>query len=414
MKPVFKEELDCLGIDSKYEGVLWVDKRAYRAFNKNMELIKFGRKIDKLPHDTSDLMTHKEYCNRYYNMYTKYMVLEEKKELNKYLLVNKYKNYIISISGGKDSTVMGDITKQVLKELGVNFKTLFGNTSNETHHTYQYVKETYKDDNLAIANPKEGFYHWCDRNKFIPTRFARACCDIFKEGNILAYMNEKETTLQFLGMRKNESASRSNYEKIRKGKWKSVDAQNNWNMYLPIINFTDLDIWSYLIANNIKFNKLYKFGYGRVGCTNCPYRTKHELELNKHFLPTYDKRWKDMLTKRFIEDGTALNINCTLKEFLDGAWKAGVVRDEPTEEIIKEFSEYRNITIEQARKYFRTNRCDCGKRLSKDMIALNMKLLGRNTEARMCLKCLSEFLEVPKKQLKEDIKKFKQNGCNLF
>jgi hypothetical protein len=68
----------------------------------------------------------------------------------------------------------------------------------------------------------------------------------------------------------------------------------------------------------------------------------------------------------------------------------------------------------KARRYFKQNRCDCGKRLSGDVIALNMKLLGRETNARMCLKCLSEFLEVPKKKLKEEIERFKDEGCSLF
>ena len=185
-------------------------------------------------------------------------------------------------------------------------------------------------------------------------------------------------------------------------------------MFLPILEFEDIDVWVYLISNNVEFNELYKFGYNRVGCTNCPYRSPYELKLNTYFLPTYDKKWKTILKKRFIEDGIAININCTLQEFLDGAWKAGIVRENPTEEIIKEFANYRNISIEQAEKYFKTNRCDCGKRLSKDMIALNMKLLGRNTNARMCLKCLAEFVESDKKELKKQIEHFKDRGCELF
>jgi phosphoadenosine phosphosulfate reductase len=405
--------MDFLGIDSKYENLLWVDKRAYRGFNKDMELIKYGRSLEKLPKTIEGLLTHKEFCDRYYNKNTKDKVEYEKEKLKQYLKEVDYEEYIISVSGGKDSTVCGEISMQVMDDLGIDYRILFGNTSNETHHTYQYVKKTY-ENKLEIANPSEGFYAWCERTTIIPTRFTRSCCSIFKEGNIGIYLEDNKKTIEFMGVRKDESKNRSEYEQIMiNTKW-NKEKLNNWKMYNLIIEFNDLDVWSYIIYNELEFNNLYRFGYGRVGCTNCPYRSDYELSLNKHFLPTYDKKWKKLLEKIFVENKIAININCTLQEFLDGAWKAGIVREEATDEVIEEFAQYKNMSVDKARKYFKQNRCDCGKRLSGDVIALNMKLLGRETNARMCIKCLAEFTETTKAKLKEDIDKFKDEGCNLF
>ncbi|MGL5050497.1 MAG: phosphoadenosine phosphosulfate reductase family protein [Fusobacteriaceae bacterium] len=294
-------------------------------------------------------------------------------------------------------------------------RVLFGNTSNETHFTYKYVKDTYGEA-LEIASPKEGFYSWCLRTGFIPTKFGRACCSIFKEGNITPYLGKdrKKKLLHVCGMRRDESTLRSKYEQIRKGKWEDKEAHQNWNMYLPIIEFNDEDVWSYLISKNLEFNEMYEKGYGRVGCTNCPYRTDYELKLNEYFLPTYDEKWKKVLKKVFIDEGIAIILNCTLHEFVTGCWKNGVVRAEPTTEVIQDFADNKGIDFEQAKKYFKKNRCDCGKRLSKDVIGLNMKLLGRNTEGRMCLKCLAEFVGTDVKSLKKQIEGFKVDGCNLF
>ena len=405
--------MEFLGIDRKYENYLWVDKRSYRGFNKDMELVKYGRSLEKLPKDVENLLTHKEFCDMYYKENTLSKVEFEKEKLKKYLKEVDYDEYVISVSGGKDSTVCGEISMQVMNELNIDYRILFGNTSNETHHTYQYVKKTY-GDKLEIANPKEGFYSWCERTTIVPTRFTRSCCGIFKEGNIGYYLEDNKKTLEFMGVRKEESINRSEYEQLMiNTKW-NKEKVKNWKMYNLIIEFNDLDVWSYLIYNELEFNNLYRFGYGRVDCTNCPYRSNYELSLNEHFLPTYDKKWKKLLEKIFIENKIAININCTLQEFLDGAWKAGVVREEATEEVVEEFAQYKNMSVEKAKKYFKQNRCDCGKRLSGDVIGLNMKLLGRETNSRMCLKCLSEFLEVPKKKLKEDIERFKDEGCNLF
>lgn len=269
---------------------------------------------------------------------------------------------------------------------------------------------------MEIANPKEGFYNWCLRLGFIPTRHGRACCSIFKEGNITPYLSSQysKKLLHVVGMRRDESALRAEYEQIRKGKWENKIAQENWNMYLPIADFDDMDIWSYLISREVKFNDLYKIGYNRVGCTNCSFRTDYELKLNEHFLPTYDAHWKEILKKVFIEQGLAIAINCTLQEYLDGEWRRGTLRTEPTNEVIEDFANHKGIDFEQAKKYFKSNRCDCGKRLSKDVIGLNMKILGRNTDARMCLKCLAKFQETEVKELKKQIEGFKQQGCNLF
>lgn len=413
MKPVFREEMDFLGISPSLENYLWVEARCYYGFNQDGERVKFGRKIDKLPNTTDGLLTHSQYAEIYYKNNTKAKVERERERLDSYLESNQYDEIVISVSGGKDSTVAEHLSRDICEKHNKNVRILFGNTSNETHFTYRYVKETYKDK-LEIANPSEGFYAWCLKIGFIPTRFGRACCSIFKEGNIGQYLDENKKIMQICGIRKDESSARSEYEQIKiNTKW-NAKQQKNWIFYFPIIEFDDLDVWCYILKHGIKFNQLYKFGYNRVGCTNCPYRTDYELELNKHFLPYYDNYWKKILSTIFTRDGLAINMNCTVKEFTDGAWKAGIVRDEPTDEVIQEFADFKDLTFDEAKKYFKSNRCSCGKRLSKDTIALNMKLLGRNTDGRMCLKCLAKFLNTTVLELRQQIKEFKEQGCNLF
>jgi len=52
--------------------------------------------------------------------------------------------------------------------------------------------------------------------------------------------------------------------------------------------------------------------------------------------------------------------------------------------------------------------------LDKNDIGLNKKLLGRQIKQFMCIDCLSVFLGTSVKELKEKIKFFKEEGCNLF
>lgn len=57
---------------------------------------------------------------------------------------------------------------------------------------------------------------------------------------------------------------------------------------------------------------------------------------------------------------------------------------------------------------------ECHKQLDKDEIALNKKLLGKNIKQKLCLECLSEYLESDKDILLAKIEQFKDDGCELF
>lgn len=411
MKPIFKEEMRHMELDKKFDGYLWISRRSISAYDKKGDRILIGRKpslrnkrLNKL--DLDSVMTHKELAKL---NYPNDKIKETVKEAKDYYDNNNFDKIIVNVSGGKDSTIIEYLVDK--HNIIEDYEIIFGNTSNETHHTYKYVKDNYP--NATIVNPDKGFYQFVKENNFVPNRFARACCTIYKEGNISEYLDDNSKISSITGMRRSESNKRSGYSKVREFKGNNKQKEN-WLQYNLIIDWEDMDVWSFLLHNEIPINKLYRYGYNRVGCTNCPYRTPYELSLNKEFLPKYWKRWQAILKEHFIDNGIAVNINCTLQEYLDGAWRRGVVREEPTDEVIEEFAEHRGIGNKIARSFFKSSRCSCGKRLSKDIIALNLKLLGRGTSSRLCLKCLSKELNVSKKELKNKINEFKNTGCNLF
>ncbi|MBR0039671.1 MAG: hypothetical protein IJP71_06685 [Lachnospiraceae bacterium] len=54
------------------------------------------------------------------------------------------------------------------------------------------------------------------------------------------------------------------------------------------------------------------------------------------------------------------------------------------------------------------------KKLSKDEIGLNKKLLGEKISYYLCLKCLAEELEVTEEDMLYKIEEYKEDGCKLF
>jgi hypothetical protein len=62
--------------------------------------------------------------------------------------------------------------------------------------------------------------------------------------------------------------------------------------------------------------------------------------------------------------------------------------------------------------YLKCNQC--GGALSKDLIALNKKLLGRTINKYLCLECLADYIGATTDELLIKITEFKEQGCDLF
>lgn len=178
-------------------------------------------------------------------------------------------------------------------------KTVFNNTTLDCADTYKIVNK-HKND-WIITTPPEGFYQYVERENFIPTRFSRACCSLFKEGNHINHFDDVEKAIWIMGVRNDESNARSSRQDIEHNpKW----GDRKWIGLLPIRKWTELEIWCYIILNNLEVNPKYKKGYKRVGCAiACPYSGKSTWYLDKYFYPKMYDRWHRILTKDFIEHG---------------------------------------------------------------------------------------------------------------
>lgn len=201
----------------------------------------------------------------------------------------------VSFSGGKDSTVVSDLVRKALAKPDIIH--IFGNTTLEFPETYDYIKR-FKVNNsktpmLQAENKEQDFYNLCEIFG-PPSRSLRWCCTIFKTGfigeKIIRTFGEKKTILTFYGIRRNESTSRSLYERSSQGKKISKQLVAS-----PIIDWFDYDIWLYLLTTKIDFNRAYRLGYTRVGCWCCPNNTAWAQFLSRIYMPEQSHRFETML-----------------------------------------------------------------------------------------------------------------------
>lgn len=204
---------------------------------------------------------------------------------------------VISFSGGKDSTATADVVVKALSN--PNLVHIFGNTTLEFPSTVTYA-ERYRENHpqaifLFAKNDEQVFYDVCE-DIGPPARMMRWCCSMFKTGPITRVINSlyrNQQILTFYGIRKSESVSRSKYNRVEDDS-ESVKIQQQ-TVASPIFFWKDIDIWLYLLSEQVDFNEAYRLGYDRVGCWCCPNNNQRAQFLSRIYMPDQSKKWRNFL-----------------------------------------------------------------------------------------------------------------------
>lgn len=429
MNPIFSEY--CKFLKDKVnleleERYYWLDNRIIKAFDKQGNIHKLYRIVI----DNKDLSVSYKVPKGYakvedIDIATWNEVVEMNKDHleqiesgSKQLIIDKmdkFKGYIplVPVSMGKDSQV----TCHLVRECSPDTKAIFNNTTLDCADTYLMAK---KFPNCEFMNPKQGFYQYIYQYNVIPSRFNRYCCRIFKTGEMVKRLDHNTSYLMFLGMRNEESNTRSGYgDEVVNPEW----GNTKWQGILPIRTWSELDVWLYTFWRNIEINPKYKKGYSRCGCAiACPFSGKSTWVLDRYWYPTMRDRWEKILKDDFINNKKWITLNCTLEEYINEAWNGGVFRPEPTQEVISEYAKYNEISEDVAKQYF-NKYCDNGcksksgklkKIKDKEVLSMNLKLHGRNTNKFYCKKCLMNMYDMDDQKWNKNVEQFKAQGCALF
>ncbi len=313
VRPVFPEErllLELLkGTPFIYkEKSIWNTDNRYFINGENTILtVKEMRAshIDELRDLLMDNMKANEHTYRAFNQNIKKFVEANRERLNylkdeahsfikKACNDNKWSQMIVSFSGGKDSTVVSDLVIKALSDPSVVH--IFGDTTLEFPETIDYVNRFKRANPYTIVrqarNNERDFYDACDEIG-PPSRVMRWCCTMFKTGPINRRINamfKDSPILTFYGIRKFESVSRSKYDRI----YDSPKIKKQ-KVASPIFYWNDIDIWLYILSEDIDFNDSYRYGYDRVGCWCCPNNSERSHFLSKIYMKDEADKWRNYL-----------------------------------------------------------------------------------------------------------------------
>ena len=330
LRPVFpaEERFVELMTGKKFNNtILWKGKSTYYADGKSIRITN-EEKVN-----ADDKMLRKELLNKSFDN-TKFnknidLFIRLNKEHLDYITQEaiefvqeesaKYdiKNTMVSFSGGKDSTVVSDIVCKALPDKKIIH--IFSDTTLEIDSTYEYVERLKKNPQIELHIARNNDNNFFEMAKKIgpPTMAGRWCCYMFKTGALNRKMNEifNGRVLTFYGVRRSESATRANYNRVEE-KTESVKIANQRSS-APILYWTDLDVWLYILANKIDFNIAYRYGYNRVGCWCCPNATISSELMERIYNHKKYYKWTDYL-REFGEQCGKDDLDDYVK---NGRWK---------------------------------------------------------------------------------------------
>lgn len=207
--------------------------------------------------------------------------------------------YYLAFSGGKDSVVI----KALADMAGVKYDAHYNVTSVDPPELIQFIREYHRDVIFECPRDKDGnritMWNLIPKKKMPPTRIARYCCDVLKEGG-------GKGRFVVTGVRWAESASRKGragleiYETSKRRRREDPDNPDNAelvkscptkgkNIINPIIDWEEEDVWEFILKNHLPYCKLYDEGYRRLGCIGCPMNSKKKKELERY--PTFKRAY---------------------------------------------------------------------------------------------------------------------------
>jgi len=218
-------------------------------------------------------------------------------------LIQAYSNpdepYYGGFSGGKDSVVIYDLAKRA--EVPIDWH--YCVSPIDPPQIYKFIKEYYPDVQWDFH--ARGFWKLVVK-KGLPMRQSRWCCEVIKEAG-------GKGRVKILGMRSAESNTRSKY--------KCFDTHGNkGDWLLPILNWSDSDVWQYIAERNLNVCPLYKEGFTRIGCILCPF--SRNIKREEYYFPKVTNLWKlacEKIVQQRIANGQKTNAGKPVKhEFWSG------------------------------------------------------------------------------------------------
>jgi phosphoadenosine phosphosulfate reductase len=222
---------------------------------------------------------------------------------------------VVSFSGGKDSVVTSHLVNKALTKPPLH---VFVDTQLENPDTYEFVNAFFQSHPRVphvTAEPEVDFYDLCETIG-PPSRILRWCCSTHKMSplsRVYSAVDGDAGVLSYTGGRRAESRARRDHKRILEDTKIAGEV-----LSCPIIDWTDVHVWTYILSHNLPVNEAYRKGLTRVGCTVCPMNSNWTEAVASHWYGGLMSRWSVFLNEYF----SSSSVSDADVYVAEGRWKA--------------------------------------------------------------------------------------------
>jgi phosphoadenosine phosphosulfate reductase len=180
-------------------------------------------------------------------------------EVLAYMAERFHPRLYVACSFQKEASVIMDMLVKIEPEArfftldtGLFFPETYA-TWREIEERYGVKVEVYQGMSLARQAEMHGGGLW--------NRDQDACCGIRKVAPLKEALSEVDGWIS--GLRREQSPVRAGTAKLQ---W---DEKNELWKANPLADWSEKDVWRYIVDNDVPYNELHDRGYGSIGCTHC-------------------------------------------------------------------------------------------------------------------------------------------------
>ena len=187
-------------------------------------------------------------------------------------VASQFENPVLLFSGGKDSIVCYHLARKAFYPANVPFPLMHIDTGHNFDELYQFRDELVKKTKarLIIASVQKSI----DEGKVIEEKGVNSSRNKLQTTTLLDSINEYQFDCAMGGARRDEEKARAKERFFSHrddfGQWDPKNQRPElWNLFngkknfgehfraFPISNWTEMDIWQYIMKENIKIPSLY-------------------------------------------------------------------------------------------------------------------------------------------------------------